>query len=138
MSMRFALLGATAMVLAGCSSDASRLSDFSGGTDRTATGTTGVNSLRPPDQIGGGNHQATQSPAPAAPGFSTVQSSPLPPPAAMPSRPAYSTPATPSPRLSAGSRAAPVQQVATTATTAPGRSGHWTAAGGTPITARAG
>jgi murein DD-endopeptidase MepM/ murein hydrolase activator NlpD len=130
MSMRFALLGATAMALAGCSSDSSRLSDAFGGSDRMATGSTGVNSLVPPDQIAGG-YQPPRAPVSNMPRASSIQSSQLPPPS-MPSRPVYSAPATPSPHLSA---AAARSQVATTATATGGRSGPWTAAGGTAITA---
>ncbi|MDB5532140.1 MAG: Peptidase, partial [Hyphomicrobiales bacterium] len=129
--MRFALLGATAMALAGCSSDSSRLSDAFSGSDRMATGSTGVNSLMPPDQIGGGGYQPQRGPVSAAPRMSSIQSSQLPPPT-MPSRPVYSAPSTPSPHLSA---AAARSQVATTATATGGRSGPWTAAGGTAITA---
>jgi murein DD-endopeptidase MepM/ murein hydrolase activator NlpD len=130
-SMRLALLGATAMALAGCSSDSSRLSDAFGGSDRMATGSTGVNSLMPPDQIGGGGYQPPRGPVSAAPRSSSIQSSQLRPPS-MPSRPVYSAPSTPSPHLSA---AAARSQVATTATATGGRSGPWTAAGGTAITA---
>jgi len=133
MSMRFALLGATAMALAGCSSDSSRLSDAFGGSDRMATGSTGVASLRPPDAIGGGGYQGGYQPsAPVStmPRTSSIQSSQLPPPS-MPSRPVYSAPSTPSPHLSS---AAPRSQVTTTASAAGGRSGPWTAAGGTAIT----
>ncbi|MDF2115683.1 peptidoglycan DD-metalloendopeptidase family protein [Roseiarcaceae bacterium H3SJ34-1] len=134
MSMRFALLGATAMALAGCSSDSSRLGDMFGGSDRMATGSTSTDSLRPPDQIGSGGYQGgyqpPRGPVSAAPRMSSIQSSQLPPPS-MPSRPVYSAPSTPSPHLSA---AAARSQVATTATAAGGRSGPWTAAGGTAIT----
>ena len=135
--MRFALLGATAMALAGCSSDSSRLGDMLGGSDRMATGSTGstgVASLTPPDQIGGGGYQGgyqpPRAPVSSVPRSSSIQSSQLPPPS-MPSRPVYSAPATPSPHLSAAPTRA---QVATTATAAGGRSGPWTAAGGTAIT----
>jgi len=134
MSMRFALLGATAMALAGCSSDSSRLGDMFGGSDRMATGSTGVASLTPPDQIGGGGYQGgyqpPRAPVSTVPRPSSIQSSQLPPPT-MPSRPVYSAPATPSPHLSSAYGRA---QVATTATAAGGRSGPWTAAGGTAIT----
>ena len=131
--MRFALLGATAMALAGCSSDSSRLGDAFG-SDRMATGSTGVASLTPPDQIGGGSsqggYQPPRAPVSNMPRASSIQSSQLPPPS-MPSRPVYSAPSTPSPHLSS---AAPRSQVATTASATGGLSGPWTAAGGTPIT----
>ncbi|SEC07721.1 Murein DD-endopeptidase MepM and murein hydrolase activator NlpD, contain LysM domain [Beijerinckia sp. 28-YEA-48] len=123
MPMRFALMSATALLIAGCS-DSSRLADLTGGVDRSATGSV----PRPPDPVNGGYPVAQAASAPVR--SASIQSSPLPPPT-IPSRPNYTAPATPSPQLSA----APAAHVATTATAGVRSSGPWTASGGTAITA---
>jgi murein DD-endopeptidase MepM/ murein hydrolase activator NlpD len=123
--MRFALMSATALLIAGCS-DSSRLADLTGGVDRTATGSV----PRPPDSVNSGGYPMAQQAAPAPVRSASIQSSPLPPPS-VPSRPNYSAPAAASPQLSS---AAPAQHVATTASTGARSSGPWTAAGGTTIT----
>ena len=122
--MRFALMSATALLIAGCS-DSSRLADLTGGVDRTATGSV----PRPPDSVSSGGYPMAQQAAPAPGRSASIQSSPLPPPS-VPSRPNYSAPATARPHSSS---AAPAQHVATTASTGARSSGPWTAAGGTTI-----
>lgn len=145
---------ATAILLAGCSSDVSRLADGPfGAVDHTPTASIGSQqALLPPESVNNGGYSnsssgrssgaAPSSPvrsAPLAP-LSSVQSAPLAPPQAsyqspaiapapaLPARPTFTTPAAKSiaPKASAG--AAP----------AVANVGPWSAAGGSAVTVGAG
>lgn len=135
---------ATAALLAGCSSDVSRLASGPfGPADHTPTASIGSRALTPPEAVGGAPAMAAApsgswGAAPAgswgaasAPSQVAIQSAPLAPPtasAALSSRPA----AHGVPGVAAGAaRSAAVS-------TATGSFGPWTAAGGTPVTVRQG
>jgi murein DD-endopeptidase MepM/ murein hydrolase activator NlpD len=123
---RIAMVGAAAMLLAGCSSDSTRLADLGVGgrsnSDLMPTASIPANGQQSNPYSGG---------APTMP----VRSQPLAPissrPLAAPN-PSLSAPATPSPQLSA--RHATVAAPATTAsTTRAASAAGWSAEGGTPV-----
>ncbi|MDB5568894.1 MAG: Peptidase [Hyphomicrobiales bacterium] len=137
--VRFALAGAAAAVLAGCSSDSSRLAEGPfGAADHTPTASIGSrNPLNPPETVGYGAPQ-TASAAPVSPVRSTslapvsaVQSAPLAAPS-MPTRPNYSAAPVSTPVAQAAAKAA--TKTAASARGAVGGAGPWTANGGTPVT----
>jgi murein DD-endopeptidase MepM/ murein hydrolase activator NlpD len=116
---RIALLGATAGLLAGCSSEVTRFGDGAS-ADMTPTGAT---SLTPSATVG---HNIASAPTRPPMANAPIQSSALAPPKA-----AFAAPSTPNPRLAA----APVRTAPTTgAIAAKGPAGgNWSVIGGTPV-----
>jgi len=117
---------ACAALLAGCSSDVSRLAEGPFGVDRTPTASISArNPLSPPEAVGGAGYSAPgqlagQQSAGLGPS-SSISSAPLAPLGAVQSAPLASP--------SVAAAPAPVR--------APANSGPWTAAGGTAITVAA-
>ncbi len=136
---RLILAGASAALLAACSSDTSRLAEnpFGASSDRMATGSTQnarpSNLWLPSADVGSGSAPAQVASQPftpsPAPGASAIQSSPLPPPTPNPS---FSAPAASSPRLAAASPAA-ARAIPTGTSRNLAASGNWSPEGGTPI-----
>jgi murein DD-endopeptidase MepM/ murein hydrolase activator NlpD len=125
--LRLTAAGAAAALLAGCSSDVSRLgSGPFGPADNTPTASIGSRTLTPPEAISGAPAvAAASSGAWGAPSTasSAIQSTPLAPPVASAAHSSAPSPAT----------------VASAARTVGGGSfGPWTTAGGTPVTVGAG
>ena len=130
--LRLSAAGATAVFLAGCSSDVSRLANGPfGPSDNTPTASIGSRTLTPPEAISGAPAVAAASSASwgSAPSTASasIQSAPLAPPSAS-SVTAAARPATQA-VASAGASA-----VSSTARSAAGSFGPWTTSGGTPIT----
>ena len=148
-AMRVAMAAAAALLMAGCSSDSTRLAADAGG-DLTPTasipGSPSASTRLRNEAVGGSATQAVGR-------VSTIQSTPLAPVGAKPlasaatrsaivkpmasARPAYTAPATPSPQASL--RASPPAPLSTgtisqpAAIARPANSGAWSAEGGTPI-----
>ncbi|HEY8578527.1 MAG TPA: LysM peptidoglycan-binding domain-containing protein, partial [Beijerinckiaceae bacterium] len=157
--MRLAAAGATAAVLAGCSSDVSRLAEgpFSQ-ADHTPTASIGGarsgNALVPPDSVSSGAPATSVASAPASNAWSSgpiqsqplaapVSSAPLPPPQSAPyaapqtaSRTPAAAPGMPTrPTYTSPALAArPSAPAASSASPAGASHGPWTAAGGTSVT----
>jgi murein DD-endopeptidase MepM/ murein hydrolase activator NlpD len=138
---RLILAGASAALLAACSTDTSRLAENPFGTsDRMATGSTttgtGASWLPPADVGAGGMPSVAPAASPIAsaplPAASPIQSSPLPPLGASRPNPSFSAPAVSSPRLASAVPAA-AAPIATGTARNLATSGNWTAEGGTPI-----
>ena len=126
--LRWAAVGVAAIVLAGCSSDTSRLA---AGVDHTPTASISSGQLVPPETVGQSSAAApaasswSSAPLSSAPSSSAIQSAPLAPVSApsMPTRPTYQ--AAPIPARPASTPAPQAQA---------GSFGPWTTAGGTPVT----
>ncbi len=126
-----------AVLLAGCTSDTSRLAENPfGAADRTSTGSTAKpstsNSWLPPADVSGAVQQVSAPPQMSAqPNSSIIQSSPLPPVA----NPGFAAPAAASPRLASPGVSAPMS---TGVSRNAAVSGNWSAEGGTSIVAAQG
>jgi murein DD-endopeptidase MepM/ murein hydrolase activator NlpD len=130
---RIALLGATAGLLAGCSSEVTRFAEAPGAVDPTPTGT----ALIPSAPVGQETFQSGSSRPliPSSPIRSSgIQSSPLPAP-----NPSYAVRSTPNPTLpSLPSSSKATTRVGEATSTIQNRAGatagNWSAIGGTPVT----